>query len=60
MTVMEEVKTTSAQEKWATASLVERQKMLAMIGESSYFATFSWKKLSHIVRVNLSNKTWTA
>lgn len=56
----EEVMTTiSAQEKWAVADNITREKMLNLIGWSSSFATSSWKKLPHLVKVNLSNKIWT-
>jgi hypothetical protein len=55
----EEVTTISAQEKWAVADHMTREKMLSLIGWSSSFATSSWKKLPHMVKVNLSNKIWT-
>jgi hypothetical protein len=56
--VMEEVVT--AQEKWSTADTFTRQQMLSAIGYPSSYATVSWKRLPHLVRVNLENKTWTA
>jgi hypothetical protein len=48
----------TAQEKWATSDQYAREKMLESIGWSRSFAKISWKKLSYMIRTNLSNKIW--
>ena len=59
MATQQEPMTLTAQEKWTGADQMTREKMLSLIGWSSSFATTSWKKLPHMVKVNLSGKTWT-
>lgn len=56
---MQEEVTVTAQEKWASADKFAREKMLTLIGWSASFAATSWKKLPHMVKVNLDGKTWT-
>ena len=60
MMLMEEVRTVPAQEKCATGDTFTRQKMLAVIGYASSYASTGWKRLPHLLRVNLENKTWTS
>jgi hypothetical protein len=57
---MDEVRTITAQEKWTDADTYTRQQMLGSIGYPSSYASTSWKRLPHMVRVNLENKMWTA
>jgi hypothetical protein len=49
----------TAQVKWATSDQFTREKMLSLIGWPSCFAKISWKKLPHMVKVNLGGKRWT-
>jgi len=60
--VMEQQKTVviSAQDKWTKADQFGREKMLDVISESRSRASLSWKKLPYIVKLNLSNRKWTA
>ena len=59
MAAMQEKEVTvTAQEKWASADKFAREKMLGLIGWSASFASASWKKLPHMVKVNLESKRW--
>ena len=49
----------SAQQKWTEADQLIRENMLNLIGWSISFATKSWKKLPHMAKANLENKSWT-
>jgi hypothetical protein len=57
--MQQEEKTVTAQEKWAAADKFTREQMLSLIGWSPSFASTSWKKLPHMVKVNFAAKTWT-
>lgn len=59
--VMEPIKTVSAEERWKEGGTNQaiRMEMLRLINEPSCHASTSWKKLPYIVKANLSSKTWT-
>jgi hypothetical protein len=59
---MEQKKTISAEEKWKSGGMDHsiRFEMLAVLGQPQCYAKDSWKKLPHILKVNLQNRTWAA
>lgn len=61
MLAMEQKKSSvTAESLWRDGGMNQsiRLEMLSKINEGSYYATFSWKKLPHLIKVNLNNKTW--
>ena len=55
----EETVSVTAEAKWAASDHFIRGKMLSIIGWSQFYVTSSWKKLPHMIKVNLASKTWT-
>lgn len=49
----------TAQEKWAVSDKFTRERMLREIGWPICFATEPWRKLKHMIQVNLALKKWT-
>jgi len=60
---MEMQKTVSitAEEKWKQGGMDQqiRLEMLAVIGQPRCYASESWKKLPHVLKLNLSARKWT-
>jgi hypothetical protein len=51
----------SAEEKWKSDGMDHkiRFEMLAALGAPQCYAKESWKKLPHILKINLQSRTWT-